>query len=352
MDKIKTEVLPADESVGDGSASTEAELVNRVLGRVQMAFATKELLTTVGTFQLKQIKESKAYKALAGRSCTDPFGNKIADMGTWSAFCRMVGSSKSKVDEDILNLDKFGQQALDVMQNAGIGYREIRKLRKLPDEDLAEIEGKIINAGDKTEVIEIIEDLVEAKQAAVAKSAQVSKHLAQADSRLDTARCRINELEAQLADDIERSALHPVICDIRDEALTLSAGIMDGLDRLESLIGKMAGDEIRGALSDADDSESQFSAAASTLFLALDAVRAKTLYRIKLFGEKVGFDYAPKDDTDLPVIPKKEADMVAARIETILGLAENEAIVRQVLRDENRPRGRGRPKTKNSLKRT
>lgn len=71
-----------------------------------------------------------------------------------------MGYSVNKIDEDLQNLSKFGEDFLETSQRLGLGYREMRKLRKLPEDARAEIvEADYSEATDKEELLERIEDL-------------------------------------------------------------------------------------------------------------------------------------------------------------------------------------------------
>ena len=81
-------------------------------------------------------------------------------VGTWSEFCEVLGYSVNKIDEDLQNLSKFGEDFLETSQRLGLGYREMRKLRQLPEEARAEIvDADYSDTTDKEELIEKIEDL-------------------------------------------------------------------------------------------------------------------------------------------------------------------------------------------------
>ncbi|OWL84599.1 hypothetical protein [Halopseudomonas aestusnigri] len=114
--------------------SEERDLVNQLLGQVQMANSFARFADVVSLTKLKHIKETKMYRALAGKKGVDPHGNEIADVGTFDGFCQALGLSRSKVDEDLANLNAFGEQALNQLSALGVGYRELRQFRKLPDD--------------------------------------------------------------------------------------------------------------------------------------------------------------------------------------------------------------------------
>lgn len=81
-------------------------------------------------------------------------------VGSWSDFCNVLGYSVNKIDEDLQNLSVFGEDFLESSKRLGLGYREMRKLRKLPDDARAEIiEADYSETADKEELLERIEDL-------------------------------------------------------------------------------------------------------------------------------------------------------------------------------------------------
>lgn len=108
----------------------ERDLVNQLLGQAQMAGAFEEFSRTVRTSKLAYVKENKLYRAIAGKKA--PNGSEFS--GTWSEFCSVLGISVDKADMDIANLRAFGEEALESMTRMGIGYRELRQWRRLPDD--------------------------------------------------------------------------------------------------------------------------------------------------------------------------------------------------------------------------
>ncbi|MGU0663025.1 hypothetical protein ACJKIJ_01920 [Pseudomonas aeruginosa] len=109
----------------------ERDLVNQLLGQAQMAGAFEEFSRTVRTSKLAHVKENKLYRALSGQK--NPHGAEKLS-GTWEEFCNLLGRSVDQVDRDIANLRTFGEEALESMSRMGIGYRELRQWRKLPDD--------------------------------------------------------------------------------------------------------------------------------------------------------------------------------------------------------------------------
>ncbi|MGG5965248.1 hypothetical protein ACQSED_27355, partial [Salmonella enterica] len=111
-------------------AQGERDLLNQLLGQAQMADAFGKFSRTVRTSKLAFVKENKLYRHLKGNKT--PHGAEFS--GTWEGFCELLGSSVDQVDRDIANLRTFGEEALESMSRMGIGYRELRQFRKLPED--------------------------------------------------------------------------------------------------------------------------------------------------------------------------------------------------------------------------
>lgn len=142
------------------SANDDRDLVNQLLGQAQMAGASEDFFRTVRTTKLTYVKENQLYKALKGKKT--PHGAEILK-GTWEEFCSLLGRSVDQIDRDIANLRAFGEEALESMSKMGIGYRELRQFRKLPDDEKqALIEAA--KEGDKESIADIAETII-AKQA-------------------------------------------------------------------------------------------------------------------------------------------------------------------------------------------
>jgi hypothetical protein len=109
----------------------ERDLVNQLLGQAQMAGAFEDFSRTVRTSKLAHVKEHKLYRSLSGMK--NPHGAENL-RGTWEEFCNLLGRSVDQVDRDIANLRAFGEEALESMTRMGIGYRELRQWRRLPDD--------------------------------------------------------------------------------------------------------------------------------------------------------------------------------------------------------------------------
>ena len=137
------------------SHSDERDLVNQLLGQAQMAESFAKFSLTVSTSKLAYVKETKLYRGLNGKVSAD--GQQFT--GTWDEFCSLLGRSRQQVDEDIANLRTLGEEALESMSRMGIGYRELRQYRRLPeDQKTALIE--VAKTGDKEAFVDLAEEII------------------------------------------------------------------------------------------------------------------------------------------------------------------------------------------------
>ncbi|MCG9736789.1 hypothetical protein L1D32_01265 [Shewanella insulae] len=185
-------LVSGDKLAGAASASI-------LVGRIQMANAVKQF-ADVGSLQiLKNVKETKDYKNLKGLKL--PTGEIL--QGTWEEFCKLIGESKSNVDERLKNLEVFGQEALESMQSIGMGIRDLRRLRQLPENELkAIVDGDQLTVDSKEEAIDIIEEMASKHRVESNKLTEKLEHLElsakASDQLLEKKGKQIHELEKAL----------------------------------------------------------------------------------------------------------------------------------------------------------
>ncbi|HID4045036.1 TPA: hypothetical protein ACXE9F_001452 [Pluralibacter gergoviae] len=133
----------------------ERDLLNQLLGQAQMADAFAKFSKTVFISKLAFVKENKLYQSLSSKKSEDGIQCK----GTWEEFCNLLGWVPQHANEAIANLTSFGEEALESMSRMGIGYRELRQFRRLPeDQKSALIE--VAKEGDKTALLELAEEMI------------------------------------------------------------------------------------------------------------------------------------------------------------------------------------------------
>lgn len=138
------------------SVSIEQIQLSEKLGAIKATNFIKKLVTVTEIKLIAEIKETKQYKGL---KVIDQSG-KLVTVTTFEDFCQYLGKSREHIDEDIRNLGTFGEDFLETSQRMGLGYRDLRKLRKLPEGDREIlINGEAVKTEDRESLIDLIEEL-------------------------------------------------------------------------------------------------------------------------------------------------------------------------------------------------
>jgi len=157
-------------------------------GRAQYSIFARDLLQVSALVFLRRIKISKLYR-------------RMKDMN-WDKFCeRVVGVSRRKIDEDIQNLEQFGEAHLQSLKAVGLGYRDLRALRALPEgalqfdsDGFVEIQGeKFKLTPDNSEEIKSAVDRIQDQARAKVQEAQAAA--AESEASLKAARELIADKE-------------------------------------------------------------------------------------------------------------------------------------------------------------
>lgn len=189
----------------DIQAQSERDLLNQLLGQAQMADAFGKFSQTVWSSKLAYVKENKLYQSLKGKKMP----NGLDFSGTWVEFCNLLGVSDEKANQDIANLRTFGEEALESMSRMGIGYRELRQFRKLPeDSKTALIE--VAKEGDKESLLDLAEELIARQND---EKEQLAKQLADTEADLEASRKRAADLKSsrdELEDKLHEERFKPV----------------------------------------------------------------------------------------------------------------------------------------------
>ncbi len=143
-------------AVAINSITDNQLLLSEKVGALKATGFFKKVSTVTEIKMLAEVKNSKEYKDLR---ILDHQGN-WQHVTTWAEFCNSLGYSREKIDEDIRNLSTFGEDFLETSQRMGVGYRDLRKLRKLSDEDREIIiNGETVKAEDKDSLLDLIEEM-------------------------------------------------------------------------------------------------------------------------------------------------------------------------------------------------
>lgn len=232
----------------EGDKRSSAIDFGALLGRAQIAASFSKMSSVLELMTIKEIKESKKYKELKGIPFLkkDGVGSKTVVLtGTWAEFCEVLGSSKSNVDERLSNLELFGEEALESMQKMGMTTRDLKKLRKLPEEELkAIVDDGEIKVSDREEALDLIEEMAHkhrtekaGMQQSIAKLEQDNQSnerlLSDKDKKINTL---TKQLEAQLTPVERRKKEEELHARLRSELSVSEIDIDKGIARLGDAI--------------------------------------------------------------------------------------------------------------------
>ncbi|WP_043969708.1 MULTISPECIES: hypothetical protein [unclassified Acinetobacter] len=194
-----TEVTQNQLAQLEQTVSVEQIQLSEKLGAIKATAFFKKLVTVTEIKLLAEIKESKQYKGL---KLVNSVG-KLVTVTTFEEFCQHLGMSREKVDQDILNLSTFGEDFLETSQRMGLGYRDLRKLRKLPDSDREVlINGEAIKNEDRESLIDLIEELsakhAQEKATRDARIAELESNDQAKDQILQKKDQKLNEMDSKL----------------------------------------------------------------------------------------------------------------------------------------------------------
>ncbi len=177
-------------------------------------FQLNEAINRVGALKaLAEIRESKAYKGL---TVMDRRSGETVKVSTWEEFCNAQGYSYRKIAEDLQNRATFGGNLLEMQEALGLGYRDLRLLRKgiaeLPPAEreaiLAEVDAADGPEAMKDKLAELKLELARAKvekkemEESLAAKEKVSKAKGE---RLDALEEKINRLTSMAPDEQQKA---------------------------------------------------------------------------------------------------------------------------------------------------
>lgn len=168
-------------------------LIGERVGRKQILNAVQKLLMVTDLVDLRNIKESKAYKNLQVE-----IDGKTAVISTFDEYCVHVeGRSRQAVDLELANFNQLGEEFFNAMRQIGIGPATMRDYRKLPDDEKQALL-EVAQTGDKDSFVELASTLITKHQR---EKETTEKKLAKLADDLDAQRKETADL-AQAKDDV------------------------------------------------------------------------------------------------------------------------------------------------------
>ncbi|EBA3894119.1 hypothetical protein AXB09_02830 [Salmonella enterica] len=219
----------------------ERDLVNQLIGQAQMAEAFGKFSQTVWSSKLAFVKHNKLYQSLKGKRTP----NGLELKGTWSEFCGLLGVSDEKANQDIANLSAFGEEALESMSRMGIGYRELRQFRRLPDDQKSALI-EVAKEGDKTALLELAEEMIakHAKEKEELKTdLEISRHsLAEQTKKVHRLIDEKSELEQKFIVRVQRETPNQKVAHIKQEIAGLQVSAFSALMSINNGFSTLADD--------------------------------------------------------------------------------------------------------------
>ena len=133
--------------------------LSEMIGAIKMSRVNEEFSRVAHIKMLAEVKDSEAYKGL---HITAPEG-ALVTCKSWEQFVASLGiGSVDTIDEQIRFLGTFGEQFLEAAQGMRLGYLDLRRLRKLPEEDRAAVVSEVeANLADKDSILALIDGLAD-----------------------------------------------------------------------------------------------------------------------------------------------------------------------------------------------
>lgn len=115
-------------------AITELDQDILLLGNLQGLYFSQILIKIPFVKRLAEVKNTGAYESI----------------GTWEQYCQVLGISRAKADNMILDQDVLGENFLSGIAHVGLGSKDFRRIRHLPESvrPIVETDGVIID-GEK-----------------------------------------------------------------------------------------------------------------------------------------------------------------------------------------------------------
>ena len=170
------------------------------VGRIS-AFQMNEAFNRVGMLKLFQdVRDSRSYK---GATVVMRGTGELVTVTTWEDFCTAYGYSHKKINEDLQNLTAFGGDFLELQDKLGLGYRDLRLLRKglleLPPEERQAVLNDVTAVDGSDEMQERLEDLRLRLAQADAKAKETEADMAAKEQVSRSKTEKLDDLAEQVA---------------------------------------------------------------------------------------------------------------------------------------------------------
>lgn len=228
------------------SAEVQQLQLSEWIGQRKFSAALQKLLTVSDLVELQKIKETKSYK---GFKAIGADGNPLT-VSSFSDLCGAIGCSEQHINEQLLNLRTFGPEFLEFADQS-LGYRDMRALRKLPEDQHAALR-ELASAKNTDALVEFVEKTIEShlseKTALQKEIGERNDAVVAARERADTYRNERDSLQRQV-NTLTRTQkpgdgeFDARTFEVRQEAAALEYGARICMDDLETLFEQVLNED-------------------------------------------------------------------------------------------------------------
>lgn len=198
LNSYKNELIAKNREIDKETATNTASILE-IVGMLKAHKISEQFNKTLRTVKLRQIKELKEYKGL---TLINMQGQPVV-INSWEQFCDALDMKRKTIDDDIQNLNTFGQEFMQLSESIGLSYRELRRMRQnMQNPMLTEQEKLALSEAkqkDPQELLGMLEDLQD-KQASLEEEVKGLKDDIAAKDKVSSDKSKkIEKLELDLA---------------------------------------------------------------------------------------------------------------------------------------------------------
>lgn len=228
----------------------KAEILQQV-GKLQAFGLIKKYASVAEILAFKAIKDSGEYKGLP---YIDAEGNRQFTTSLKDFCPAFLHRSYNAMNEDLHNIEFFGQAFIDSAQAMQLSYRTIRQLKKCSeDERTLIIDSEAFKAGDVEALKEQMEDIAEKhskEKAELEQKAHEATQLASARKKIAETNASMFEEQMKKNDMLEQNQKAPsadwakVVHEINLECTKIAAVAIEQMDKLLAMNERIISEEI------------------------------------------------------------------------------------------------------------
>ncbi len=218
-------VMQKDAQAEQQDAMTGVFALGRMVGAAQMADSIKTISATAEVRAFEEIKKSKHFKHLVLN-----IGGNFRPAENIDEFCKVVfGRGYKAMSDSKVMLEALGEDMYESVVRLGLNRAQLRLLVNLPEDTRSAVE-EAMQAGDKSEVVTLIQSLANQLDEAKAKAEELKGEVRAKEDVLTTRSAQINALEEKLSR-VKTTPLDEVRAELQREStshLNTTRGLLIG----------------------------------------------------------------------------------------------------------------------------